>query len=123
MSADPLALFQSPDASNAPEPRLERLERLSELGQGVLMSSAIEITEAKATVTPSDRLELLETLSRQGSPVDRLRIERTIRIIKKARQAVAAADRRRQASSERLRLATNSAWRARAALLGYPGPR
>jgi hypothetical protein len=121
MFADPPNLFQARNAPNTSETRLERLERLSELGQWVLLSSAIEITVAKAMVTPSDRLELLETLSRQGSPVDRLRIKRTIRIIMRARQAVTVANRVRQESSERLRLARNSAWRARVALLAIHG--
>jgi hypothetical protein len=118
VSADPRDFRQLPDALNASETRLERLNRLSELGQPVLMNSAIEII-----VTPIDRLERLETLSRQALPVDRLRIERTIRIIRKARHAVTAAHRVQQESSERLRLARNSAWRTRAALLGYPGAR
>jgi hypothetical protein len=113
--ADLLHLCQVPDAPNTSETRLERLERLSELGQWPLMTSAIQIV-AQAPVTPSDRLERLATLSQQGSPVDRLRIKRTIRIIEKARQAVAAANQVRQESSERLRLARNSAWRARVAL-------
>jgi hypothetical protein len=81
VSVDPSALFQAPDASNASETRLERLERLSELGHCGLMKSAIQIIETKATLTPSDPLERLATMSRQASPVDRLRIERTIRII------------------------------------------
>jgi hypothetical protein len=116
VSADLLHLCQVPDAPNTSETRLERLERLSELGQWALMSSAIQIIEAKATVTPSDPLERLATMSRQGSPVDRLRIERTIRIIMRARQAVAASLQRREESSERLRLARNSAWRAKSVL-------
>jgi hypothetical protein len=98
MSADPWALFQAPDAPNTSETRLERLERLSELGQWTLMNSAIEIIVAQARVTPSDPLERLATMSRQASPVDRLRIERTIKIIKRARQAVAAAHQRQQES-------------------------
>jgi hypothetical protein len=102
VSADLLHLCQAPDAPNTSETRLERLERLSELGQGALMSSAIQIIETKATVTPSDPLERLAAMSRQGSPVDRLRIERTIRIVMRARQAGAAANRRRSESSERL---------------------
>jgi hypothetical protein len=113
---DPPDVFQAPDASNTSETRLERLERLSELRQWVLVSSAIEIIEAQARVTPSDPLDRLTTMSRQAQPVDRLRIEQTIRIIVRARQAVAAARQRRQESSERLRLARNSAWRAKAAL-------
>ena len=116
VSADLLHLCQVPDAPNTSETRLERLERLSELGQLALMSSAIQIVEAIAMVTPSDPLERLAAMSRQGSPVDRPRIERTIRIIMRAHQAVAAADRSRQESSERLRLARNAAWRAKAAL-------
>ena len=80
------------------------------------MSSAIQIIETKATLTLSDPLERLATMSQQASPVDRLRIERTIRIIMRARQAVAIARQQRQESSERLRLARNSAWRAKAAL-------
>jgi hypothetical protein len=99
VSADPLGFFQAPNAPNTSETRLERLERLSELGQRTLMSLAIKIIEAKATATSSDPLERLATMSRQASPVDRLRIERTIKIIKRARQAVAAAHQRQQESS------------------------
>jgi hypothetical protein len=113
---DPLALFQAPDASNTSETRLDRLERLSELGQRTLMSLAIEIIEAKATAISSDPLERLATMSRQASPVDRLRIERTIKIIMKERQAVAAAKRSRQESSERLWLARKPAWHTRTTL-------
>lgn len=79
MFSDPPDFFQAPNASNTSETRLERLKQLSELAQSVLMSSAIEIIVAKATVTPSDPLERLATMSRQALPVDRLRIERTIR--------------------------------------------
>lgn len=102
VSADLLHLCQAPDAPNTSETRLERLKRLSELGQGALMSSAIQIIETKATLTLSDPLERLTAMSRQASPVDRLRIERTIRIVMRARQAVAASNRRRSESSERL---------------------
>lgn len=95
VSADLLHLCQASYAPNISETRLEHLDRLSELGQDGLMKLAIQIIEKKATVTPSDPLERLAAISRQASPVDRLRIERTIRIVMRARQAVAAANRRR----------------------------
>jgi hypothetical protein len=116
MFADPPNLFQARNAPNTSETQMKRSERLCELGQPALMNSAIQFIVAKALVTSNDPLERLVTMSQQASPVSRLRIERTIRIIMRARQAVAAADRSRQESSERLMLARNSAWRARVAL-------
>jgi hypothetical protein len=53
-----------------------------------------------------DHLETLMELARQTSPVDRLRIERTIRIVREARQAVAGSHLARQEAETRLWLAS-----------------
>jgi len=52
-----------------------------------------------------DRLEILMELARQASPVDRLRIEHTIRIVREARQAVAGSHLAIQEAETRLWLA------------------
>jgi hypothetical protein len=122
VSFDPQDFFQAPDAPNTSETRLERLERLSELGRLVLMISAIEIIVAKAAATPGDPLERLTTTSRQASPMDRLRIERTIRIIMRARQAVAASLQRREESSERLEVGQEFRLACESCIADHPRP-
>jgi hypothetical protein len=53
--------------------------------------------------TPEDRLEILMELARQASPEDRLRIERTIRVVLEARQTAASARLNEQKAEVRLR--------------------
>jgi tRNA A37 N6-isopentenylltransferase MiaA len=69
------------------------------------MNSSIQIIVEQAPVLSSDPLERLAQMSQQASPVDRLRIDRTIEIIKSARQTVAASKQSRQEKFERLRWA------------------
>jgi hypothetical protein len=61
--------------------------------------------QSTAPATLEDHLETLMELARQASPADRLRIERTIRIVREARQAVAGAHLARQEAETRLWLA------------------
>jgi hypothetical protein len=70
--------------------------------------------QSTAPAAPEDRLERLMELARQASPVDRLRIERTIRIVGEARQAVANAHLTRQETETRLWLAMATAQRLKA---------
>ena len=61
-----------------------------------------------------DHLERLMELAQHASPVDRLRIERTIGIVIKARQAVTRAHLNGQKAAARLRMAKAAAQRVKA---------
>ncbi|UEM07465.1 hypothetical protein JL101_031510 (plasmid) [Skermanella rosea] len=63
---------------------------------------------------PEDKLKTLMELARNASPEDRLRIERTIRSIVKARQVVAGIQLNVRKAVARLQSATASAQRIQA---------
>jgi hypothetical protein len=70
--------------------------------------------QSTASDASGDRLEILMELARQASPADRLRIERTIRIVREARQAVAGAHLNGRKAEVRLRLAMDTTQRVTA---------
>jgi hypothetical protein len=70
--------------------------------------------QSTAPAALEDHLETLMKLARQASPEDRLRIERTIRIVREARQTAARARLNEQKAEVRLRQAMATLQRTKA---------
>jgi hypothetical protein len=70
--------------------------------------------QSTAPAALEDHLETLMELARQASPEDRLRIERTIRIVREARQTAARARLNEQKAEVRLRQAMATLQRTKA---------
>jgi hypothetical protein len=71
-------------------------------------------SESTAPATLEDHLETLMELARQASPEDRLRIERTIKVVREARQTAARARLNEQKAEVRLRQAMATLRRTKA---------
>jgi hypothetical protein len=70
--------------------------------------------QSTAPAALEDHLETLMKLARQASPEDRLRIERTIRIVRETRQTAARARLNEQKAEVRLRQAMATLQRTKA---------
>jgi len=70
--------------------------------------------QSTAPAALEDHLETLMKLARQASPENRLRIERTIRIVREARQTAARARLNEQKAEARLRQAMATLQRTKA---------
>jgi hypothetical protein len=70
--------------------------------------------QSTAPAALEDHLETLMELARQASPEDRLRIERTIKVVREARQTAARARLNEQKAEVRLRQAMATLRRTKA---------